>query len=76
MEIDGLKIKKNFCKTGFFKIENVVKKSLVNELIQEINDSRDTIKYFDNDGVLRRVEKIYDKGKQLKNLKEIIKKCI
>ena len=72
MEINFIDLKKKFLENGFITINNILNKNLVDVLINEINNSNDAIKYFDNNGILRRVEKIYDKGKQLKILNDKI----
>ena len=72
MKINFLTLKKNFLEDGFITINNVFNKNLVHELTDEINNCYDALKYFDNKNILRRVEKIYDKGKQLKILNDKI----
>ena len=69
MNLDFLKLKKNFSDNGFFICKDVFKKEFIFKLIDEINSSKDTVKYFDNSNNLRRVEKLYDKGDFLKTLK-------
>jgi len=68
MNLDFLKLKKNFSDNGFFICKDVFKKEFIFKLIDEINSSKDTVKYFDNSNNLRRVEKLYDKGDFLKTL--------
>ena len=63
-----LDLKNNFLKNGYIVIKQNFEHNLVIKIINEINNADGTIKYFDNDGILRRIEKIYDKGDELKNL--------
>jgi|TARA_B110000027_G_C16094041_1_gene289857 ectoine hydroxylase-related dioxygenase (phytanoyl-CoA dioxygenase family) len=72
MNLDFLKLKKNFSDNGFFICKDVFKKEFIFKLIDEINSSKDTVKYFDNSNNLRRVEKLYDKGDFLKTLNDKI----
>ena len=64
--------KKKFKKTGYIKYQKFLTKNFVNKLVLEIENSKDTIKYYDNSNNLRRIEKIYDKGFQLKLLNKKI----
>ena len=68
MNINFLKKNKEFGKSGFVILKNVLDKKVVGELISEILKSKNTIKYFDNNKILRRTEKIYNKGNQLRIL--------
>ena len=72
MNLDFPKLKKDFLDNGFFICKDVFKKEFIFKLIDEINSSRDTVKYFDNLNNLRRVEKLYDKGDFLKTLNDKI----
>jgi 2-aminoethylphosphonate dioxygenase len=67
-----LDYKKKFDKDGYFICKNFFDKDFINHLINEIISSHNTIKYFDNLENLRRIEKLYDKGNELKNLNEKI----
>ena len=64
--------KKKFKENGFFICKNIFDKDFIAQLINEIELSKNTDKYFDNSNNLRRIEKLYDKGVQLKNLNKII----
>ena len=68
MEIDFFNLRKNYLKNGYVVCKNIFNENYVNKLIKEIDKSKDTVKYFDNQNNLRRIEKLYDKGTQLKNL--------
>lgn len=72
MNIDFDDYKKKFNKDGYFICKNFFEKSFIIQLINEIDNSKDTKKYFDNLKNLRRIEKLYDKGEQLKNLNKKI----
>ena len=67
-----LEYKKNFDEKGYFICKNFFDKSFIVNLIDEINNSKNTVKYFDNYKNLRRIEKLYDKEDYLKNLNEKI----
>ena len=64
--------KEKFDNDGYFVFKNFVEKKFIIQIINEINTSKNTIKYFDNYDVLRRIEKIYDKGSNLLLLNEKI----
>ena len=72
MATDFLDYKKNFDKDGYFVCKNFFNKDFIFHLINEINTSQNTTKYFDNFENLRRIEKLYDKGNELKNLNKKI----
>lgn len=67
-----LKLKKRFNSDGYFVLKNFIDGNFVLNLIKEINNSQDTIKYFDNSNKLRRIERLYDKGKFLIKLNKQI----
>jgi|TARA_B100001057_G_C22761512_1_gene915958 ectoine hydroxylase-related dioxygenase (phytanoyl-CoA dioxygenase family) len=71
-----INLKKEFLTNGFFVCKKIFTKTFISELIEEINKSTETIKYFDNYKNLRRIEKLYDKGKELNNLNEEILKLL
>ena len=66
------KLKNEFQNKGYFVVPNIVDKDLIFKLINEIEESKNTIKYFDNKNNLRRIEKLFDKGPELKKLNEKI----
>ena len=72
MNDNFLSYKKSFDNDGYFICKNFFSKSFITVLANEIDKSNNTIKYYDNLKFLRRIEKIYDKGKQLKKLNEEI----
>ena len=65
-------LKKEFDKTGFFTITKVFELQFIEKIIQEINNAKDVKKYFDRNGKIRRIEKLYDKGENLKILNKKI----
>ena len=72
METNCLELKKKYNELGFFKSKNFIDKIFVKKLINEINNSKNTVKYFDNKKNLRRIEKLYDKGFYLRKLNILI----
>ena len=68
MNSNYLDYKKKFDKYGYFIFKNFLSKIFVLKLIDDINKASYTEKYFDNTNKLRRIEKIYDKGKNLIDL--------
>ena len=72
MMIDFLDYKQKFDNDGYFIFKNFVKSDFISQIINEINNSQNTNKYFDNLNNLRRIEKLYDKGEYLLNLNEKI----
>ncbi len=72
MEINFLDFKQKFDNDGYFVLKNFVKTDFISQLTLEINNSQDTVKYFDSSNQLRRIEKLYDKGPFLINLNEKI----
>tara|TARA_Y100000591_G_C21701448_1_gene628500 strand:+ start:209 stop:952 length:744 start_codon:yes stop_codon:yes gene_type:complete len=72
MTFNFLELKKKFDRDGYFICKNFFSNEIINQLIDEINKSKNTIKYYDNFKFLRRIEKLYDKGTQLKNLNDKI----
>ena len=57
-----------FFKKGYFIIRNVIKKNIIKKILVEIYKAKNTVKYTDSKGNLRRIEKLYDKGKTLNDL--------
>ena len=60
--------KKLFLKKGYFVVRKVIKKNTIKELLIEIYKAKNTDKYTDSKGVLRRIERLYNKGKTLSDL--------
>ena len=65
MNLNYLDHKKNFDINGYFIFKNFLSKDVVSKLIYEINTASDIEKYFDKTNNLRRIEKLYNKGKNL-----------
>ena len=65
MNYNFLDFKKQFSNNGFFVCKNFFREELISKLLDEIDISKDTIRYYDNNNNLRRIEKLYDKGKEL-----------
>ena len=74
---DSLSIRGEFEKNGFVVCKKIFTESFVSNLINEIYKSSNSIKYYDNNNKLRRIEKLYDKGQYLidanKKILELIK---
>ena len=65
MNYNFLDFKKQFSNNGFFVCKNFFREELISKLLDEIDISKDTIRYYDNNNNIRRIEKLYDKGKEL-----------
>ena len=72
MANDVLALQKEYSLNGYFVIKNFFSQTFISQLINDIENSKNTIKYFDKDNNLRRIEKLYDKGPQLNNLNDKI----
>ena len=72
MNNDILYYKEKYNENGYFICRNFFSNEFINQLLNEIEKSDNTIKYYDNFKILRRIEKLYDKGIQLKLLNEKI----
>jgi len=67
-------ILREYSQKGYFTIKNVFSSADIYVLKNEIQIANNTDKYFDKNGEIRRIEKIFNKGKKLNLLnKEIIK---
>lgn len=62
------KFKKQYKQNGYFIVKNAIKKNIVSKILKEINFSKNTEIYFDRKNKIRRIEKIYNKGKNLKKI--------
>jgi len=67
-----LDYKKKFAIYGYFILKDFISKDFVLKLIDDINKASNTDKYFDKNNNLRRIEKIYNKGKNLNDLNDKI----
>lgn len=74
--LDLIKIRDSYSKFGFAIIKNVIKPNNVNAVIEEIVSAKNTIKYFDKNNQLRRIEKLFDKGTHLVKLNDEITKIL
>jgi len=72
MANDVSALQKEYSSNGYFVIKNFFSQTFISQLINDIENSKNTIKYFDKDNNLRRIEKLYDKGPQLNNLNDKI----
>ena len=72
MNIEYLDLKKKFDSDGYFICKNFFPKQFISYLVEEIHQSKGTVKYYDNQNFLRRIEKLYDKGEQLRKLNDKI----
>lgn len=65
MNPNYLDYKKKFDIDGYFIFKNFLNSELVLRLVEDIDKAIDVEKYFDNKNNLRRIEKIFNKGKNL-----------
>ena len=72
MTVDYLNFKKKFDDEGYFVLKNFLQEDFISNLVEEINKSTNTVKYFDNSKNLRRIEKLYNKGQYLIKMNEKI----
>jgi len=72
MLLDSSNLKKKFYENGFFICKNAFDKNFILRIVDEINKAENTLKYFDNQNNLRRIEKFYNKGVSLITLNEEI----
>jgi len=72
MIINFLDLKKKFDNEGYFVLKNFINEDFISHLVDEINNSPNTVKYFDNLKNLRRIEKLYNKGQYLISMNEKI----
>ena len=72
MQIDKISQKKLFFDEGYFVCKKLVDENFIKKILDEIGTSKDTVKYFDNENNLRRIEKLFDKGVSLKDLNDKI----
>jgi 2-aminoethylphosphonate dioxygenase len=72
MQTDREILKNLFNNNGFFVCKNVFDKDFIQKILEDIEVAKDTIKYFDSQKNLRRVEKLYNKSDSLKKLNEVI----
>lgn len=63
---------KIYQKKGYFVIRNVLNSRFIQSIIKEVYSAKNTDQYFDTHGNLRRIEKLYDKGVELKRLNKKI----
>ncbi len=76
MKLDNKNFRKKYSIDGYFVCENFFSKKFISELIYEIENSKDIIKYYDKNKNLRRIEKLYDKGNNLNKLNSEILKLL
>ena len=67
-----LELKKKLDIDGYFVFKNFLSKDFISSLIEEIHNAPNTVKYLDNSNNLRRIEKLYNKGKNLIDLNKKI----
>jgi len=67
---------KEYSSKGYAKIGNVIDVEEIQVLIKEINNTAGVITYFDNNSIIRRIEKFYNKGIYLSKLNDKITKLL
>ena len=65
-------ILKEYSLNGYFTIKNVFSSADIYNLKNEIKVADNVDKYFDKNGEIRRIERIFNKGKKLNFLNEEI----
>ena len=72
--------KNKFNTKGFFIVKKFINSNFIDEILHEIKNSKNVDIYYDRNNKIRRIEKIYDKGKFLKQLNskfvDLIKKYL
>ena len=66
------KFQQIFNKKGYFIQRNIFSNEFIDNLIDEISKIKNANFYYDTQKKLRRIEKLYDKGKYLKELNNLI----
>jgi ectoine hydroxylase-related dioxygenase (phytanoyl-CoA dioxygenase family) len=69
-------LKKEYSQKGYFTIKNVFSSIDINDLNDEIKLAQNTNKYFDKNGEIRRIEKLFNKGKKLNSVNNKILKIL
>ena len=65
---DIKKYKNKFKNDGYFIIQNFLNKVEISNIIKEVKKSKNTDIYKDDNNIIRRIERIYNKGKYLKEI--------
>ena len=76
MSVLKSKYKNIFEKKGFFVQRNFFDKKLINKILTEICSAKSVVKYYDKKDNIRRIEKLYNKGINLKYLNTKIEKYL
>ena len=71
-----LKYNQQYIKKGYFVYKKFIKKNFILKLIKEINSAKNSVRYYDVANKLRRIEKIYNKGKNLNILNKKLSKLL
>jgi hypothetical protein len=58
-------LKKTYSQKGYITIRNFFQKQLINNLNNEIKEAENVDKYFDKNNEIRRIERLFNKGKEL-----------
>ena len=61
-----------FKEKGYFVIKNVITNDFVNKILSEIEIIKDADFYYDENDKLRRIERLYNKGENLKNSTKLL----
>ncbi len=72
MKFNSLNYRDQYNKNGYFICRKIFERKFINQLIEEINNSKNTVRYFDKLNNLRRIEKLYNKGNHLNELNKKI----
>jgi len=67
-----LKHRNEYSKHGYTIVKKIFSKDMAKDISDEINVAVNVKKYYDQKGTLRRIERVFDKGKTLKNINDNI----
>jgi ectoine hydroxylase-related dioxygenase (phytanoyl-CoA dioxygenase family) len=63
-------LKKEYSQKGYFTIRNVFSEATINNLNNEIKVAQNIDKYFDKNNEIRRIERLFNKGKELNSINQ------
>jgi ectoine hydroxylase-related dioxygenase (phytanoyl-CoA dioxygenase family) len=67
-----LKHRNEYSKHGYTIVKKIFSKDMAKDISDEINVAVNVKKYYDQKGTLRRIERVFDKGKTLRNINDNI----
>jgi len=69
---DILKYRNEYSKCGYTVIKKIFSKDMIKDISNEINNAVNVKKYYDQKDALRRIERVFNKGKTLRNINDNI----